>query len=268
MNKKSKIKMSVLCILLVVTISTAGLFIWKFTRTPTEVFYISSDTDVNLADPREVVGVKEYVFVAKVEETHDYYKEKLIRSFPGIIDYYDREFTECVVTVIANIKGELQEGKTFSFYKTGGIAWDRSCIVLSSKSDLIPEAGKYYIFSGKAHADGTMTGGGANGTFELEEGITENNLDESKIYQQYVDAFNNQILPKNKGFYPDFLCTADKKFGDGSYNAELYTEYRKKKEEINKKYAEKQSMSYEEYQKKHPDEYDKAVRKGSNPKIK
>lgn len=265
---KKKTKISILCVFLIAVIVTAGLFIWRYTRIPTKIVYTpSADTDVNLDDPREVVGVKEYVFVGKVEDVHDYYTEKLKRTFPDIIHYYDREFTECIVTVVSNIKGELETGKTFSFYKTGGISPDRSCIVLS-KNDIMPETGKYYIFTGGAHADGTMTGGGTNGTLELEAGINENNLDESKIYQEYVDAFNNQILPKNKGLYPDFLCTADKDYGDGSYNAELYSEYAKKKEENYKKHAEEQSMSYEEYVKKyHTDDYYNAVKKG-NPKIK
>lgn len=268
MNKKAKIKISILCIFLIAVIGTAGLFIWRFNRIPTKIVYTpSADTAVNLDDPREVVGVKEYVFVAKVEEIHDYYTEKLNRAFPDIIHYYDREFTECVVTVVANIKGELEKGQTLSFYKTGGIAPDRSCVVLS-RNDIMPEKGKYYIFTGGAHADGTMTGGGTNGTFELEVGITENNLEESKIYQQYVDAFNNQILPKSKGLYPDFLCTADINYGDGSYNAELYSEYRKKRDELDRKHSEEQSMSYEEYHKKYFDyKFDEAMKKG-NPKIK
>lgn len=264
---KKKVKISILCIFLVAVIGTVGFLIWRFNHIPTKIVYTSSaDTDVNLDDPREVIGVKEYVFVGKVEEVHDYYTEKLKRTFPDIIHYYDREFTECVITIVANIKGELETGKTLSFYKTGGISPDRSCIVLS-KNDIMPETGKYYIFTGGAHADGTMTGGGTNGTLELEAGINENNLVESKIYQQYVDAFNNQILPRSKGLYPDFLCTADKNYGDGTYNAKLYSEYAKKKEELYQKHAEEQSMTYEEYKKKYPhNEYHDAVKKG-NAKI-
>lgn len=265
MNKKSKIKTSILCIFLVIAIGTAGLFICRYSRTPTKVVYTpSSDTDVNLDDLREAVGVSRYVFIGKVEETYDYFSQRLRRKFPDIIDYFGGEFTECRLNVITDIKGDLTVGNIFSYYKVGGINRSRTCIVLE-EGDILPEVGKYYIFTGVAHADGTMTGGF---TIPLEDTITENNLEESKIYQQYIDAFNNQILPKSKGLYPDFLCTADKNYGDGSYNAELYSEYRQKKEKIYRKHAEEQSMSYEEYQKKHPDEYDKAVRKGSNPKIK
>lgn len=264
MNKKVKIKTSILCLFLVAAIGTAGLLIWRYNRTPTKIVYTpSGDTDVNLDDPREVVGVSDYVFIGKVEETYDYFSQKNKREFPEIIDYFGGEFTECRLKIIADIKGDLSVGNVFSYYKVGGINKSRTSIVLT-EGDVLPEVGKYYLFTGGAHADGTMTGGI---TIPLEDTVTENNLEESKIYQQYVDAFNNQILPKNKGLYPDFLCTADKEFGDGSYNAELYSAYCKMEEEIDRKYAEEQSISYEEYKKKHPDEYDKAVKKG-NPKIK
>lgn len=262
---KKKVKISILCIFLVAVIGTAGFFVWRNNHIPTKIVYTpSSDTDVNLDDPKEVVGVSDYVFVGKTEETYDYYSQKLQRKFPAIVDYFGGEFTECRLKIIAGIKGNLTVGNVFSYYKVGGINRSRTCIVLE-EGDILPEAGKYYIFTGGAHADGTMTGGM---TIPLEDNINENNLEESKIYQQYVDAFNNQILPSYKGIYPDFLCTADINYGDGSYNAELYSVYLKKNEEFDRKYAEELSMTYEEYQKKYPNnEYHDAVKKG-NQKIK
>ncbi len=262
---KKKVKISILCIFLVVVIGAAGFWVWRYTRIPTKIVYTpSADTDVNLDDPREVVGVSSYVFVGKTEETYDYYSQRLKRNFPAIVDYFGGEFTECRLKIIAGIKGNLTVGNTFSYYKVGGINQSRTCILLE-EGDVLPEKGKYYLITGGAHADGTMTGGI---TIPLEDNISENNLEESKIYQQYVDAFNNQILPRYKGIYPDFLCTADENYGDGSYNAELYSEYAKKEEELYQKHAEEQSMTDEEYQKKYPhNEYYNAVKKG-NPKIK
>lgn len=86
---------------------------------------------------------------------------------------------------------------------------------------------------------------------ELEAGINESNLEQSEIYQTYLDAYENQILPNSQSIYPDFLCTADENYGDGTYNAELYEDYAKLK---------KETGSFDE-------ELDKAVKKG-NKKIK
>lgn len=239
------------CVICVVIVATAicGYVAWK-NYTPTEVRYMMSETSVSLSDPRAVVGVKDYVFVGYVQDTYDYYTEKISHQFPEIVDYYDMPFTECQVKIIASIKGNLEVNSEFSFYKVGGITQSRKYILLD-ENDIMPEKGKYYIFTGIAHADGTMTGGGSNGTIELEAGINESNLEQSEIYQTYLDAYENQILPDSQSSYPDFLCTADENYGDGTYNAELYEDYAKLK---------KEKGSFDE-------DLDKAVKKG-NKKIK
>lgn len=249
MKKSTKRFLCTLCVVLVIA-SIVGYMSWK-NYIPTETEYmLSGDTSVDLSNPREVVGVKDYVFVGYVQETYDYYSERLVREFPGVVDYYDMPFTECQVKIVANIKGNLEVGSDFSFYKVGGISQSRSCILLY-ENDIIPEKDKYYIFTGLAHADGTMTGGGAYGTIELETGVDGSNLEQSNIYQTYLEAYENQILPDLQGIYPDFLCMADENYGDGTYNAELYESYvemRKEKGDFDK-------------------DMDKAVKKG-NKKIK
>lgn len=222
MKKTTKIVLSTICIVLAV-VMIGGYVAWK-NYIPTRIEYMISDTTVNLNDPREVVGVKEYVFVGYVHELYDFCTQKSSREFPEIVDYYEIPFTECQVKIVAGIKGNLKEGSEFSFYKVGGIVPSRTCIFLD-EGDIMPEKGKYYIFTGVAHADGTMTGGGTNGTIELEEGIDESNLEQSEIYQTYLDAYENQIPPYGKDVSPVYLCTADVNYGDGTYNAELYKEY-------------------------------------------
>lgn len=251
----------------VILATTCCYFLWRTVSPPKAVRYYSDyysvDRAFNLDDPRAYVGATKYVFVAKVTETHDYYTERLFHDFPAVIDYFDSEFTECRLNVITNIKGDLEVGKEFSYYKAVGISKLRTYIMLEDRNDILPESGKYYVFFGIVHADGTMTGGG---TFPLEDGITESNLEKSAVYQKYVDAYNNQIV-RYRSYYDDYLCTADINYGDGSYNAEIYAEYLKRQEEIVRRYAEEQSMTYEEFYEKHFDfKYDKAVKKG-NPKI-
>lgn len=227
MKKKLKIIIPVLCFVIVI-VAVIGYHSWR-NHIPTEIYYIHSDVAHNTDNPRENVGVQTYVFVGYVEETHDYMTEKHQREFPTIITDLDTETTECNVRVIKNIKGNLQEGSTFSFYKDGGISKDRKYIVMH-RNDLIPENGKYYIFMGFAHEDGTVTGGGENGTIELESGINAENLENSKLYQEYVDAVENQVS-FNKNLYTEFLAKADKNYGDGSHNKQVYQEILKEKTE-------------------------------------
>lgn len=227
MKKNLKIIIPVLCF--VITIGAAiGYHSWR-THIPTEIAYIHCDTLYNPYNPREVIGSQAYVFVGFVEETHDYMTEKYKREFPEIIKKSDRPKTECKVKVIKNIKGNLQEGASFSFYKGGGITVDRQYIELYN-NDLIPKVGKYYIFTGYAHEDGTVTGGGPNGTIELESDITAENLESSKLYQEYVDAAENQVS-FGKDLLTEFLAKADKNYGDGSHNVQIKNEILKEKAE-------------------------------------
>lgn len=227
MKKHFKWIIPVITVVLVGSIG-CGYFILKSNKIPTEIKYIHANTAYNPNDPKEVIGSQAYVFVGFIEETHDYMTEKDTREFPERIKKKDLPRTECVVKVIKNIKGELTEGVSFSFYKGGGISENRKYIELY-ENDLIPEVDKYYIFTGYAHEDGTVTGGGPNGTIELEEGINAENLESSKLYQEYIDAAENQVS-FGKNLYTEFLAKNDKNYGDGSHNAKIQQKVLKEKE--------------------------------------
>lgn len=237
MKKHLKWLIPVISVVLIAVIGTGGYFIWRNTRVPTEIKYYSTSSLIDQSDLRQVVGVKNYVFVGYVKEIHDYMTEKNSREFPQVIVDCDEPMTECVVEVIKNIKGNLTEGTTFSFYKGGGVVDSREYIELY-ENDLMPEVGKYYVFSGYAHEDGTVTGGGVNGTIELEEGITADNLAQSENYKKYVDAVANEILPYIPDIVPRYLATIDRNYGDASYNAQVYQEELKKQAEADKRYQE------------------------------
>lgn len=204
------------------------LFVLWQSYEPTKVKYLSDmsadDTAINSSDLREIVGVSDYVFIGYVEETHDYNSEKYFRKFPEILDYNGMPYTECEVRVVENIKGCLSQDKTFSIYKFGGITWSRNCILIDDVDDILPEKGKYYIFTGVCYADGTMiVAGGKNRTAILENGINETNFENSKVYQKYIDAYKNQITRNANP--PYYLCYADVNYGDGTTNAEKYQNY-------------------------------------------
>ncbi len=227
MNKITKIISIVSVVALVICMG--GFAFWQ-KHIPTRIErYDSAVYLINHDNPQEVVGIKQYVFVARIIEVHDYYTEKKSRDFPDVIDYFDKPFTECRLEIIKNIKGSLIENSEISFYKGGGVNSTRTSIMLY-QNDIMPEQDKYYIFMGMAHPDGTMTGGGTNGTIALEDGIDKNNLESSAIYQKYVDAYNNQIEPSyNKDF--EYYAKADIHYNNGTTNAQLYEKSLKAKKE-------------------------------------
>lgn len=208
-------------ILAVIIFGTGCYFLWRITLAPKEIMYYSSQVIYNCYDPREAIGIHPYVFVGFVEETHDYMTERFKREFPETIKKSDSPWTECDVKIIKNIKGNLIEGITFPLYKDGGVSKIPMYIEMED-GDLIPESGKYYIFIARALIDGTVTVGGLKDAIELESGITADNLDSSPIYQEYVDASENEITYYL--LHKKYRAKVDKDFGDGSYNQQVYQE--------------------------------------------
>lgn len=213
-------------LVLVITVLFIAWFYYKPTKT--SYFVGCVESTINPDNLPEVIGITDYVFVGYVEETYDYNHDRFFHKFPKVIDYYSGEpFTECKVRVIKSIKGNIEPGTIASYYKVGGVTWLRTRIYLpveEGKTDYYPEKGKYYIFRGGAHPDGTLTGGGTYSTDLLEEGIDSTNYEQSAIYKQWVDAYENQILSQYDSPY-HYLCTADVNYGDGTHNAEVYARY-------------------------------------------
>ncbi|MBR5246505.1 MAG: hypothetical protein IKV25_03940 [Clostridia bacterium] len=232
MKKRNKI----ITIFISVSLVFVLLFVAWFNYKPTKITYLRGciEYSINMTDLREVVGANDYVFVGYVEEVYDYNHDRFFHKFPEIIDYYGEPFTECKVNVIKSIKGNIESGTTLSYYKVGGVTGLRTSIYLDVEEgeiDYYPQVGKYYIFRGIAHPDGTLTGGGINSTEPLEENYDLNNYKQSVVYQKWVDAYENQIISKYDDDY-EYLCSADDDYGDGTYNAEIFAEYLKWKEEI------------------------------------
>ena len=246
-----KLLLIITSIVLVFTV----LFIAWVNCQPTKISYFVGcvESTINTENLPEVIGVNDYVFVGRVDEIYDYNHDRFFHKFPEIIDYYSGPFTECKVTVIESIKGNIPKDSQVSYYKVGGVNWFRTSIYLpveEGKTDYYPEVGKYYIFRGSAHPDGTITGGGTYSTDLLEDGFNDTNYQESAIYKEWVTAYENQVT--ENAISPHYLCSADMDYGDGTYNAEIYEEYNEQKEAKGSSIDEK---------------YYKAVKDG-NPKIK
>lgn len=251
MEKLKDILKDVLQVFLVIVIICA---MW-LSYTPTKISYFKGciESTININNLQEVIGVADYVFVGYVEKVYDYNHDRFFQKFPEVIDYYGGPFTECKVTVIESIKGNIEKDTEMSYYKVGGVTALRRSIYLDVEEgqvDYYPKAGNYYIFRGIAHPDGTLTGGGTFSTDMLEQGFDSTNYQQSAIYQKWIDAYENQIT-KN-ATPPYYLCSADAYYGDGTYNAEVFEEYNNQKEAKGNSIDEK---------------YYKAVKDG-NPKIK
>lgn len=59
---------------------------------------------------------------------------------------------------------------------------------------------------------------------ELENGISGDNFESSKLYQEYVEAAENQIKNRNSSLHDKFLSKNDKNYGDGSHNTQIQQE--------------------------------------------
>ncbi len=164
--------------------------------------YVSATYAVDMNNPEEVVGLSSNVFIGYVEEMTDTY---YISDFP---------YTRYNVRVIKNIKGELPLDTTVRVNKEGGISEDLSHYTLF-ENDFLLDAGQYYILNVRERSeDGSYTASGVNTAVLIDDidmqsvigDITSDNseknvkdeeinkLENSSIYQVYVDAYKNQIV--------------------------------------------------------------------------
>lgn len=115
----------------------------------------------NVYDPREVVGMADYVFIGYVNSKDgvEYIAPDTNAGWP---------LTIYSVTVVENIKGELTTTEPIQLYKDGGLAKDKSCICLYD-GDTLPVNGGLYLFSAAAGTTGTLTCSGPNSSIPLSD---------------------------------------------------------------------------------------------------
>ncbi|TYV00381.1 cell surface protein [Listeria monocytogenes] len=160
---------------------------------------IHADYTLDVNNPNEVVGGSDYVFVGKViENTGTTYKNKTpLEQEDGSIKYIGEAFTNYKIEVISNMKNELVTNKEITLAKQGGIREDGSAYDVF-EDDLLPEAGKIYIFTAYTQDDGSLLVAGANSTISFDEQTknidTPKELAKTEEVQEYENAVDNQIL--------------------------------------------------------------------------
>lgn len=150
---------------------------------------------------KEVVGDADYVFVGNVVE-----KRETIYKFPVMIEDgngNEREetspYTNYVVQVVENIKGNLRKEDTILLQKAGGITKDGSMYIVYEKDEM-PIAGNSYIFFAYAQPDGTLlvSGPASNLALDLTEAASDDG--QENVYQNVIDAFEDQIVSERERF--------------------------------------------------------------------
>ncbi|WP_145131662.1 DUF4179 domain-containing protein [Paenibacillus sp. Y412MC10] len=150
--------------------------------------------DVN--DKSEAVGISDYVFVGKVVSNNGttYRDIVTVEDENGDPKEVGTPYTSYTIQVLDDIKGKLKKDVPIDILKHGGITQDKQSVFVF-ENDELPEADKSYIFLGYAQPDGSILISGPNSNIPLdvtETQLTKQNLNSSKEYQEYQEAFQFQ----------------------------------------------------------------------------
>ncbi|WP_354471874.1 cell surface protein [Lysinibacillus parviboronicapiens] len=173
--------------------------------TEVNVGYVHASYAFDVNDLNQFVGSADNVFVGYVEKI-----EGTEYKFPTTIETetgsktISTPHTNYSIRVIDNLKGELKKDQPIPLQKAGGISEDGSTQVIF-ENDILPEEGKYYIFSTLNQPDGSILAGGTNTTIPLNVNIKRNivssedplnaksDIVNSKEYKDFEKAIKNQV---------------------------------------------------------------------------
>ncbi len=145
------------------------------------MYGVSASFVYNIHDPREAVGICDYVFVGKVISYDGVrYRHPTTESagFP---------YTDYSVQVEDNIKGKLITNEPIHIVKEGGVTQDGKRIYIY-ENDEMPETGKKYVFLCYAQSDGSLLVSGPESNVPVS--------DDSAVVTRYEDAYKNEIIPE------------------------------------------------------------------------
>jgi len=146
-------------------------------------------------DEAAVVGDADYVFVGRVDkQVNTEYKHAVKIETENGTREVARPYTNYSITVLENIKGELEKGVPNPVQKSGGLNQDGKSITLY-ENDHLPQIDGIYIFIAYAQKDGSLLVSGPNSNIPVKLGGNVNGkagLSETKEYQNYVSAYKNE----------------------------------------------------------------------------
>ncbi|CAM4017730.1 hypothetical protein [Saccharibacillus endophyticus] len=158
---------------------------------------------VDIDNKNEVVGLVDYVFVARVvsEEGTIYKNVVTMEDENGETREAGSAYTNYKIEVLDNIKGNLKKEEPFEILKQGGISLDKKTIQVF-EDDYLPEVNNSYIFLGYGQEDGSILISGSNSNILVntpdspnEQSLlsVEKEITASEEYKAYQDAFENQV---------------------------------------------------------------------------
>lgn len=160
-NKRNKIVWFGFLVALLAVIDCSIVFFQKETK-PYKAVEAQPMYAFDSSDLSNVIRDADYVFAGRLSEvvsTEYKHKVQVNGKETGM------PYTNLVVEVIKNVKGDLQTGKEIRIQKAGGLSEDKKEYSLY-ENDIIPEEGKYYIFSAYVQEDGSLLVAGENSTIE------------------------------------------------------------------------------------------------------
>ena len=162
--------------------------------------YMEGDFAINYNDLKQVVGSADYVFVGTVESDEGtvYKNYVTMETENGGTKEVGTPYSNYMVTVIENIKGNLITDKPIPVQKSGGLSEDGTTIYLY-EGDELPREGATYIFFAYAQQDGSLLISGPVSNIHLIRKCIEmeakavDNFKELPDYHEILEAYENQV---------------------------------------------------------------------------
>lgn len=167
--------------------------------------YLHATFSINVDDLKAVVGDADYVFVGYVDQLlGTEYKNPVTLDTENGTKTVSSPYTNYSITVLDNIKGELQKEVSNPVQKSGGLSEDGASVILY-ENDSLPEANKTYIFLAYAQPDGSLlvSGPKSNVPVEVSSDVSKRSavdVAETNEYQIYVEAEKNEITTNRERF--------------------------------------------------------------------
>lgn len=158
--------------------------------------YINGDYVIDTENPREVIGLGDYVFVAQINKEigTDYRNVKELDNGKKI----GIPYTIYSITVIDNLKGKIKKNKPIEFEKLGGIDIDKNSISLP-EGDIMLEEGEYYIIIASSEPDGRLAQGGPTAAIKLKD-KSKSEIMSSQEYKYYQKYYKEEIKFERQRF--------------------------------------------------------------------
>ncbi|MFC6315611.1 hypothetical protein ACFQHW_08560 [Lapidilactobacillus achengensis] len=199
--KENKLKFGLITLLTVVSLVAVshGLDRYNASKIPENppTHTIQGDYNINVTDPKAVVGSGNYVFVGKVTElTGTTYEDKVpLERANGSVEYVGSAYTQYQVKVLTNLKNKLITNKPINLAKQGGLREDKTAYDLF-ENDTLPQAGKTYLFIAYTQQDGSLLVSGPNSNVLLDDDASKTDsvakIKTTSVYQKYVRAVAQQ----------------------------------------------------------------------------